>query len=220
MKLLFGDSAARLLSGRIAAPVASVAVLRATPSKRTENGMTCFVRADGSSWQFNSASVLTDDGILVVRPADGGTGAWLRQPGAVELKLPFTFATADAAVLLLMQAGQLLRIHDFFWQITADMTGGAASAIGASSNKTEVTSFATKGDLLGGATGDVAATLTATLGAIYAPGTIGTDWDTIAKRRALWKPADNIRFDRITSAFTAGSGNIIVAGDLLRNAGA
>ena len=220
MKLLYGDSAARAVSERVAAAVLTLTALAAIPFSRAVDGMVCHVLADDSLWQFDVSSALVADNILVVEPADGGAGAWLRLPGACELKLPFTFATADAAALLTLQAGQLLRIHDFFWQISADMTGGAASAIGASSNKTEVTSFVGKGDLLGGATGDVAATLTATLGSVYAPGTIGTDWDTIAKRRCLWKPTDTIRFDRITSAFTAGAGNIIVVADLLRNPGA
>jgi hypothetical protein len=98
------------------------------------------------------------------------------------------------------KTGQFLR-----GALPSSMGGGAAKA---------------GGSLLGGATGDVAATLTATLGSVYAPGTIGTDWDTIAKRRCLWKPTDTIRFDRITSAFTAGAGNIIVVADLLRNPGA
>lgn len=220
MKLLHGDSAGRLVSERIAKTVATVTAMRAIPTKRSVDGMIVRVAADNSLWQFSTACALTGDNILVAEPSDSGAGAWLRMPGAVELLLPFTFATADAAVLLTVPTGALLRIHEFFWQISADMTGGAASAIGVSSNKTEVTSFVGKGDLLGGATGDVAATLTATLGSVYAPGTVGTDWDTLAKRRCLWKPANTILFDRITSAFTAGAGNVVVVADLLRNAGA
>jgi hypothetical protein len=96
------------------------------------------------------------------------------------------------------------------------MTGGSSSAIGVSSSKT---GFTTKGDLLGGATGDVAAALTAALSP--ANGTIGAKMDTVAElHTTLWKAADIIRFDRITSAFTAGSGAVNVVADILTNAGA
>lgn len=221
MKLSYGDPAARLVSERIAAAVATMAVLIATPTNRCVDGMVCHVLADNSLWQYDAACALAGDNILVAENTDGGAGAWLRMPGGCELKLPFTFATPDATVLLTMPAGGLLRVDEFFWQITAPMTGGTGSAIGvSSSNKSDSAAFTTKGDFLGGATGDVAATLTAVLGAEYARGTIGADWDTLAKRRTLFKAAETIRFDRITDAFTAGTGNVIVAGTLLRNAGA
>lgn len=221
MKLLYGDAAARLVSGRIADPVASMAALVAQPLSRVIDGMICHVLSDDSMWQFDSASVLTTDNILVAVPTGAAAGAWLRLPGACELKLPFTFATADAAILYTIPTGALLLVHEFFWQITADMTGGASSAIGvSSSNKNDTVAFTTKGDFLGGSAGDVAATLTSALGSVYARGTIGTDWDTIAKRRTLFKPTETIRYDQITSTFAAGAGNVVVVGQLLRNLGA
>ena len=93
-------------------------------------------------------------------------------PGCAYLVLPFTFATADATALLTLQAGQQLRLWDLYWQIAADMTGGSSSAIGVSSNKT---GYSTKGDLLGGASGDVAASLTLALSPTV--GTIGAKVD-------------------------------------------
>lgn len=220
-KLLYGDSAARKVSERIAESVATVTAMRAIPTSRAVHGMVVLVQADYSLWQFHSSCALTGDNILVAEPSDSGAGAWLRMPGGVELKLPFTYATADAAILLTIPTGALLQVSEFYWQITADMTGGSSSAIGvSSSNKNDSANFTTKGDFLGGASGDVAATLTSALGSIKALGTIGADWDTVAKRRTLFVPTDTIRFDRITSAFTAGTGNVCISGTLLRNAGA
>ncbi|HNX51733.1 MAG TPA: hypothetical protein PKL08_16310 [Thermoanaerobaculaceae bacterium] len=215
MQLQYGDSAARLVSGRVAEPVANHTALRATPTKRAKNGMLALVMTDNSVWQFNDTSVLTDDGLLVVRPSDGGTGAWLRVPGGAKISIPITFATADAAALLTLQAGQELLLQEIFWEVTADWTGGASSTIGVSSNKA---SYNTKGDLLGGAAGSLAAALTAAGTPNF--GTIGAGYDTLAKRRIIFKVGDVIRHDRITSAFTAGTGRVILAANILKNAGA
>jgi hypothetical protein len=140
----------------------------------------------------------------------------LRAQGAVRLVLPITFATADTTVLATLPTGAQMKIENMHWEITADFTGGASSAIGVSSNKT---GFSTKGDLLGGAAGDVAATITAALSP--AAGTAGAKMDSLAEVRAAnFKAADTIRFDRITSAFAAGTGNVVVEGLLQKNAGA
>ncbi|WP_196302696.1 hypothetical protein, partial [Streptococcus pneumoniae] len=78
----------------------------------------------------------------------------------VDLPFPIGFATADAAVLGTMPAASSLLVIRGYWEISADWTGGTASAIGLSSSQT---AHSTKGDLLGGAAGDVAAALTAAL---------------------------------------------------------
>ena len=120
------------------------------------------------------------------------------------LKLPFTFATADAAVLLtiptITNGAVGLQIDSLFWEITTSFTGGASSAIGISSTNAN---YNTKGDLLGGASGDVAATLVST-GLTYKGGTIGAKFGSNGK--VVLVAGDVIRFDRITSAFTAGAG--------------
>lgn len=116
------------------------------------------------------------------------------------LTIPFTFATADAAVLYTVPSGYRMQIVDATWEPTVSFTGGAASAIGLKSSNA---GYATAGDLLGGAAGDVAAGLTAvpatpfkrTVGAKIAAG--------------VWLiAADTIIFNRITSAFAAGAGNV------------
>lgn len=213
--LRYGDSAARKVSERVCEPCATMTVLKAIPGDRLATGTRALVLADGSAWRWNAASVLTSDDVLVSAPTAGGTGRWLRECGGATLTLPITFATADATALLTMQAGSAMHILEAWWEMTADWTGGTASTIGVSSSKT---SFTTKGDLLGGATGSLAAALTAAGSPNF--GTVGTGFDTLAKRRALWVATNTIRHDRITSAFTAGSGSLKLSVNIVANAGA
>ena len=99
-----------------------------------------------------------------------------------------------------MPAGFTLEFEKFFWEVTADFTGGSSSAIGVSSADAP---HSTQGDLLGGAAGNVLAELTAAIG--YTQGTIGVSYSA-APKLAVLVATDTVRFDRITSAFTAGAG--------------
>lgn len=210
-----GETLARSVDLRLHAALATLALLAAVPADDRTDGQLALVQADGSLWRFSAAADADDaSGTLVVAP-DSGSGRWLRIPGAARLVLPFTYATADATALLTVPDGCLLLLRKLFWTIDADLTGGSSSAIGVSSAKT---GFTTKGDLLGGASGDVAASLTAALSP--ANGTIGPKMDSVAElHAALFKAGDTIRFDRITSAFTAGSGAVNVVADILANPG-
>lgn len=104
------------------------------------------------------------------------------------------FTKADAAVLYTVPAGIRLQVGRAFWEVTTPWTGGASSAIGLSSSNA---AYNTKGDLLGGAAGDVLAGLTAGF-----KGTIGAKAAT--QGVIVLVAGDTIRFDRIVSAFTAG----------------
>lgn len=126
--------------------------------------------------------------------------AALSAQGDAILTFPVGFATADAAVLFTVPTGLRLQIGRAFWEVTTGFTGGASSAIGISSNNTK---YNTKGDLLGGVAGDVAATLVAGFS-----GTVGTK--TASLGLVVLNAGDVIRFDRITSAFTAGAGLVHV----------
>lgn len=185
---------------------------------------------NGRIFVWHPTSTLTADDQLIVIPDDRNAsvdtelsanlaGRWLAKSGqVVDLALPFTSATADAATLYTMPTGARMCLDDLYWEITIAMTGGTSSAIGVSTTKTSPTNWSTKGDLLGGSGGDVEATLIA---GAHIAGTIGTDLDTLTKKRgACWVAADLFRFDRITSAFTAGAGNVHVRGFLEANAGA
>lgn len=120
------------------------------------------------------------------------------------LKLPIGFALADAAVLFtvptLLNGAVALQIDSLYWEITTSFTGGSSSAIGVSSSNTN---YSTKGDVLGGSGGDVAAGLLST-GLTYKGGTIGAKYASNGK--IVLVAGDTLRFDRITSVFTAGAG--------------
>lgn len=113
------------------------------------------------------------------------------------LALPFTFATADATVLFTVPAGGRLYVHRTLWEIAVSMTGGSTPAIGLSSS---ATGYTTKGDLQGGASGDLTAALTAGL----RPGTLGAKFGSNGV--VVLPAAATVRFDRVADAFTAGSG--------------
>lgn len=115
------------------------------------------------------------------------------------LTFPVAFGTADAAVLYTVPAGYRMAIIEAFWEVTVSFTGGAVSTIGLSSSNA---GFNTKGDLLGGAAGDAAAVVIST--GVLAKGAVGAKMG--APNRVVLIAADTIRFDRITSAFAAGSG--------------
>lgn len=185
------------------ASVADRAAVKAIVAADRVNGQLILVRTDNSLWRFDSASTAASDGAdgnLVLVP-DAGTGRWIRADKAFVMKLAIGFGTADNAVLSTVPAGFAIRITGMpFWDVVTGFTGGAASAIGIDSS---LAGHTTKGDLLGGATGDVAATLVAGV----QPGTIGPKLDTLVEIQAfLLKGADEIHFGRITSAFTAGAG--------------
>lgn len=207
--LQYGERGGRHVSERIAKAIATIALLKSVGPEFRTDGQIVHVIADGSRWQFLAAGALTGDDQLVVSPT-AGTGTWLKMLGAIDLALPITFATADAAILLTVPAGAYLHVRRCYWEVTTGWTGGASSAIGASSSNA---TYTTKGDLLGGASGDLAATL---VSGRLIPGTIG------AKTAAgiFLIPTNTIRFDRIVSVYTAGAGNLHIVADLLANAGA
>lgn len=130
-----------------------------------------------------------------------GIGTLLANGAPQWLALPIAFGTADAATLFTVPAGMRMFIHRACWEVAVSFTGGASSAIGVSS---DATGYSTKGDILGGASGDVAATLVAATNP--AGGTVGAKFGS---NGVIVIPATKIvRFDRITSAFTAGSGYV------------
>ena len=117
------------------------------------------------------------------------------------IKVAISYANADADILYTVPANMTLYVlPNVLWEVTTAWTGGSSSAIGISSS---ATGFTTKGDVHGGATGDVLATLTAG----FKRGTAGPK---IATPGVVLSAGSTIRFDRITSAFTAGAGNIII----------
>lgn len=181
--------------------MADITAVKALDQSETFDGQLVVVTAAGQqlSYKYVAASTLTGDDLLVLTPADARTaGRWVLAEEYFDLKLAIAFGTADAAVLYTVPAGFILNVSVPWWEVTVSWAGGASSAIGLSSVNA---GLATKGDLLGGASGDLAATLVST-GAL-AKGTVGAK---IGKPGAVLVATDTIRFDRITSAFTSGTG--------------
>lgn len=201
-------------------PVADMTALKAIAATGRADGMIVGVIAGTGGgwelWRFSAASAAADTTESLVATPAAGTGRWLRLPGDVTLTLPITFANADNSTIFTSPAGSLFHPREAWFDVTADWTGGVASAIGVHCS---VVGWDTKGDILGGAGGDVAATLVAA-SFPRMTGTIGTKLATRTLGRLIMKAADTLKFDRIVSVFGAGTGNVRVVGDLLTNPGA
>lgn len=191
-----GETLARAVATRLHAPVATVSALAAIPAEERQDQMLCVVTADNSNWIFAASSTATDSTNQLVVAPSAGSGAWLRVDKQLDLKFAFDFNATDAQVLFTVPTGFRLQPTRPFWEVTTPFSGGASSAIGLSSSNA---SYSTKGDLLGGASGDVAAGLTAGF-----RGTVGAKVASLGL--VVLVATDTIRFDRITSAFTAGAG--------------
>lgn len=200
------------------------ATTRATNYMMLPQGREERVRAlGGRLFAWNPTSEVAGDDQLVIIPDDRNMsvdtllaaslpGRWLAVPGQmVDLALVIAYTIADAATLYTMPVGANMRLVPGYWEVTTGFTGGSSSAIGLSSDQTGHT---TKGDLLGGSGGDVTATLGTA--ADYIEGTIGAD----IAAGVILKAGKLVRFDRITSVYTAGAGFAHVVGQLLSNDGA
>jgi len=192
--------------GLAAGSLATKAAIKAIAAADRFEGMLVVCRADGSLWRFAATSTLQDDeGQELVLEPDASTGAWIRVDKTAIIKLPLSYADADHHTLLTVPVGFVMRLIGLpFWEVTTGWTGGSSSAIGVA---TDITGYDTAGDILGGAGGDVAATLVAGI----IPGTIGPKLDTEAERQALVLQAgDLVTYEEITSAFTAGEGFVCI----------
>lgn len=197
------------------APVADLTALKAVAAADRANGMLCLVLSGMSLWRFHSTSTAADTSENLVAVPAVGSGRWLRADRTVALSLPFTFATADGATLFTVPVGGRIHPREAWWEISTSMTGGSSPAIGVAAS---VTGWTTPGDILGGASGDVTATLVSTSTRMV--GTIGAALSTRTNGRLIMIAADTLTFERITDAFTAGAGNVRVLCDVLANPGA
>jgi len=177
---------------------ATIATLKAVPLLARVDGAEWMIVADGSMWRFATTSVLTTDGdnLLIVPTVAGG--AYIRMDREVDIQLAVSSATADATVLYTVPTGFRLQVTVPFWSVSLTFTTGTAGAAGLSSSNA---GLSTKGDLLGGASGDLVATLVST--GAYAKGTVGAK---IGKPAAVLSAGDTIRFDLVAGTYTAGTG--------------
>jgi len=188
-----------------ASTVATRTALKALAAADRYNGQLVLVQEDNSLWRFNSASSATEDTAdELVQTPGAGTGRWIRADKAFVLRIPISYANTDAQAIETIPAAMTLRLAGLpYWDVTTGWTGGTASAIGIS---TSLTGYDTKGDVLGGATGDLAATL---VDGVHV-GTIGGEMDFTGFNEMLLVAGTEIRFDRITSAYTAGAGYVCI----------
>lgn len=168
------------------------------------------IRLDnGLTYKWVQASTLDGDDMLVVVPSQG-IGRFVLAPGSVfDLPVAIDHSVADATDLVTLPPGCMLHIGRCYWEVTTSFTGGTSSTIGISS---DTAPHNTKGDLLGGSGGDDSTTLAA---GDPAPGTVGADY----AGGITLLGGTTVRFDRITSAFTAGAGYAHVVGQVLQNTG-
>lgn len=123
----------------------------------------------------------------------------------VDIKLAIGFALLDAAVLYTIAPGLRLLLEQVFVEITTAFTGGTSAAIGISAS---VVPHEAKGDLFGGAGGELLAGLTV---GMHAGTVLGLSF-TADPKMVLLEAGTQIRFDRIASAFTAGAGYVHLVG--------
>lgn len=184
--------------------VADRTALAAIAAGSRFDGMLVVVQSDGSLWRYVLASTLTTDEAeeFAIEPAVGGVGCWLRADKSFIAKIPIDFSMADGATILTVPADMALRLTGLpFWEVTDGFVGGTGSAIAIAS---DVTGYSTAGDILGGASGDVTATL-GTAG--VKAGTIGAKLDSFAEHQAfVLTGGDTLTYEELTDAFTAGAG--------------
>lgn len=198
---------------------ATITSLKGIGASARADGMIVQVQTGtgGSSelWTFSAASTASDTSQNLVATPTAGSGRWLRLPGLVNLSLAIDKTMADNATIFTVPVGARLHVLDAWFDVLVSWSGGSSSAIGVHSS---VSGWSTKGDILGGTTGDVAATLVSTNTRMT--GTIGTQMDTRTHGRLITLAADTLNYDKITSTFTAGSANVRVLCDLITNPGA
>jgi len=120
--------------------------------------------------------------------------------GVITVKVAISKDTADGDILYTVPARHRLRLSRSYWHVVTPWTGGTSAAIGLDSSNA---AYNTAGDLLGGASGDVLAGLTAGF-----KGTAGAKMG--ANAPVILDEGDTVRFQRITSAFTAGDGYAVL----------
>jgi hypothetical protein len=191
----------------VAHTVADRTALKAVAAASRSDGMVVMLLDDGSMWRFDGdhagATDVAEELILV--PA-AGDGRWIRADKAFTAKIPIAFGMADGALIWTVPTGFVLRLTGLpFWEVTTGWTGGAASTIGIAST---VTGYTVAGDILGGAAGQATAVL-GTAG--VKPGTVGPLLDSFAEMQAFVMIAgDDLTYEEITSAYTAGAGFVCV----------
>lgn len=223
MKLLYGDSAARLVSQRVAEPVASITVLKQTPADRRVAGQVVHILDSNTAWQWAEDATCSGDDVLAINPNDApSTGRWMRMPGLALLALPFLATTPDATNLLTVPSGTVLEPIEFGVRVSRIFTGASNAMVGLSSSNhpghTGAANFA--GSAVATHLNHQFSATACGTGvdfrmAVIASGT----WDSYANQRAWMKGGDTFRHDAKGSNFGTGVGEWLVSCNILQNPG-
>jgi hypothetical protein len=170
-------------------------------------------------WVAGSASADGNQSQLIVVPTVGAaSGRWARCDQKIDLILPFTFATADRAVLYTNAAEHTLwlLLDECLWEVTTAFSGGAGSRIALSIATGPIAD--SNGTLMGGAGGDgIGTNPTLNAAQMWKP-TAGAGSGAGAQAMVLRTAGDQILFNQVVSAFTAGVGLAHVPCNLIANA--
>lgn len=223
MKLLHGDHAARLVSERIGAPVATLSALKSTPASRRVDGQIFHVLDSNTLWQWVDDAVCSGDDVLAVNPNDSpSTGRFMRLPGKAVLSLDFYATTATGTNLLTVPSGSVLVLQDIAVKVSRIFTGPSNAAVALSSSNhpghTGIAGFA--GSMVATQLSFMFSATAAATGMdfLMAPIASGT-FDTVANKRTWLKGGDTLRHDVIGANFGTGVGQWLVACDILKNPG-
>lgn len=161
-----------------------------------------------AKYRFIAASASPDNNqsqLVVVPGTNPASGKWHRVDSAFDLVIPVTFANTDNQQLVLVPTPMtLLPVYaGIFLEVVTAWAGGATPTVGLSFTNGTVTR--TKGNLAGGAAGNGAFTFVT-----YQQLTLGSQYSIAAgtTNAVVLGPGSTILWDRITSAYTSGTGNI------------
>lgn len=227
MKLLFGDSAARAVSGRIADPVASVTVMKQTPANRRVDGQIFVCLDSDTRWVWRDSASCTGDDVLACRPNDlPTTGRFMRETGFTLLRIPFYATTPSGTNLLTVPSGSFLQPLNFGVAVSRIFTGPASAVVGLSSSNHPGHTGAF--NLIGSCGGTqlnnyFSATAAGTgvdflMAPIALPGGLVASGVREQPVTPWMKGGDTFRHD-VGSGFGTGIGEWLVAAQILRNPG-
>lgn len=197
-----------LITGSPSRAYASLATISALGASSVADGEVFLDQSAGRLWRYAAASTLTADGGFLVAAATGaGVGAFIAMDRTIDIQAAVSSATTDATVLYTVPAGFRLRLTVPFWSVSVTFTTSSAGAAGLKSSNAGLN---TAGDILGGASGDLVATLVST--GAYAKGTVGAK---IGKPPAVLSGGDTVIYNLIAGTYTAGTGIAHIAVEVL-----
>lgn len=223
-KLLFGETAGRLVSERVGKPEATLTTLKQIPADRRVNGQVFEILggdAANTLWEWVDAATCNGDDVLAAKPDDNpSTGRFMRKPGNHCLRVTFYATTPSGTALLTIPSGSILQPLDFGIAVSRRFTGVATALAGlSSSNHWGHT----------GLFGFIGSCIATTLDHAFSPTAAGTgitfqmapvasgSFDNRTNSRLWMKGGDTFRQDG--GGWGTGVGQWLISANLLANPG-